>query len=452
MTDAQSAGNAVFLILELVREPIIVVAVVSTIMFLNWKLALIGFIGFPIAIYPLMLLGKRIMKASKKARELTAVLTDSMVQLFSGMKVVKAFQLEDVAVSDFKSTTGSIFHQNMKQVRADASGRPIIELVNGIGAVIVTLVGGLLVISKRMDSSELLTFIIAFIAIHRPVRTIGSSYNQLKYMTPGLDRMFELLDADVKEPQGNVTAKNLVQGIEIKDVSFSYGRETVLSDVSLNIEPGKVTAFVGPTGSGKTTMLDLVAGFYPPASGAVLWDGIDMREFDRKSFLQQVSYAPQTPVLFNLPVRENVRQGKPDASDADVEEVCKLAGVHDDIIKFKNGYSTLVGEAGEELSGGQRQRIALARALLKKNASVFIFDEPSSSLDVQTEAALWERVRSYLAGKTVVIVAHRLTLVRNADKIVVVLGGRIESVGPHSELMQTSPVYANLWKLHGNEQ
>lgn len=453
MTDAQAAGELVFLLLQLFKEPLTVVMIVAAVAYMNWKLALIGFVGFPLAVYPLFLLGRRIARSSRKARELTAELADSMVQLFSGIKVVKAFQMEDAALANFRNTTGGMFHHNMKQVRAAAMSHPIVELVNGIGVVLVILAGGTMVLRGSMDADELVVFIIAFLALHHPARTIGNAYNRLKYVAPGLERTFEILDSstgDIDDGRSGATPEPLAGDITLSKVSFTYGREEVLHDIDLEIKAGEVTALVGPTGAGKTTLLDLIAGFYGPSAGTILWDGRQIAAFDRKLFLRQVSYAPQEPVLFNVSIRENVRQGRPDASDDEIREVCILAGVHDDITGFASGYDTPAGEAGGGLSGGQKQRIALARALLKKNASLFVFDEPTSSLDVQTELNLWAKVREYLSGKTIVLVAHRLTLVRNADTLAVVSGGAIESVGRHADLLDSSPVYSNLWKLHGS--
>ena len=453
MTDTAAADEAVGLGLHLLREPLTIALIVATTVYMNWRLALVAFVGFPLAVYPIAWLGRKIMKASRKARELTADLADTMVQLFSGAKVVKAFRMEDVAIAEFSTTTGNIFHQNMAQARAAALIRPVVQFVNGVGGVAVVVWGGYQVKAGHITVDELLTFIIALIATHKAAWTVSRAYDRMKYMTPGLERLFEMLDGEKAAHQlvasGTKTPQPLSRRISIRDVTFSYGRESVLGGVSADIDAGSVSAFVGPTGGGKTTILDLIAGFYSASGGVITWDDTPVSDYDRGRFLDQIAYAPQQAVLFNISIRENVRKGRPGASDADIEEVCLLAGVHDDIVRFQHGYDTRAGEAGASLSGGQKQRIALARALLKTGASVFLFDEPTSSLDVETELNLWQRVREYLSGKTIVLVAHRLSLVRNADRIYVVSGGTVEASGTHGRLIETSATYANLWRLHG---
>lgn len=446
--DAQASGQTAFLLLTIMQEPPVAIAVVIAVVYMNWWLAFIGLIGFPLAAYPLILIGRRIMKASKKARELTADMTDTMVQLFAGIKVVKSYRLEEPAVRDFETTVNGIFTQRMSEARASSMRHPIVEFVNGLGVVAVVMLGGIMVASGRLTPGTLITFVPAFIILHRPIRTIAVAYTQLRDFMPGLVRLRELLEAGDGESDGRRETPALKSEVRFAGVSFSYDRETVLRDVTIEIPSGSFTAIVGPTGSGKTTLLDLMMRFYRPTDGRVLYDGVSLNESRQASLLSRLAYAPQNPVLFNVSIRENVRMGRPSASDEEVEEACRIAGIHDEIAAFKDGYDTLAGESGGALSGGQRQRVALARAVIRE-ADIYVFDEPASALDAASEAALYERLLSHLKGRTIVLVTHRLAVLEKADKVIVVSGGRIEAAGAHRELLDASPTYRSLHQQPG---
>lgn len=451
MTDAQSAGMAALAVMRLVREPFTIAAVVGAVVYLNWKLALVGFVGFPLAIFPIVLLGRRIRRASHRARELTADLSDSMVQGFSGIKVVKSYSLEETACLEIQATNNAIFDQTMKVARASAFGRPVVELVNGIGMVLVILIGGGMVMAGALDAEGLFTFVVALVALHKPTRTLILSYNELRFLLPGLVRLRELMEAEEAERDGELDAPELKEGISFQDVSFRYDRENVLEDVTLRIPAGSFVALVGPTGSGKTTLLDLIMRFYRPFRGRVFYDDIPLEDLKHGSLLARLSYAPQSPVLFNSPIRENVRMGRPEATDEEVRQACRLAGIHEEILSFTQGYDTPAGEAGGALSGGQRQRVALARAVLRR-ADVYLFDEPASALDAANEAALYQRLLEYLEGRTLILVTHRLAVLKKADLIVVVSGGRIEAAGRHAELIESSPTYRMLHKSGASDE
>jgi len=447
-TDANALSMTIAIFAILVREPLTMLGVLAVIFAMNWKLALIGVIGIPVAAVPIALLGRVVRRASRRTREHGADRSDAMVQVFGATRVVKAFGREETEGERFAACNDSILRFTMKAVRASASLGGLVEVMNGIGAVAVVFVGGLMVLDERLAAADFFTFMFAFVSLHRPTRTLGAANSQINSFLPGAERLFELLDVkdSLPVPPDAVAAGPLRDAIRFRDVRFSYGREEVLAGVDLEMGAGKVTAIVGPSGSGKSTLVNLAARFYDPASGSVEVDGVDLRNVRPGSWLDQLGLVTQDPVLFNSSIRDNIRYGRLDATDADVEGAARLANIHGDIMKLPEGYDTPAGERGMQLSGGQRQRICLARALVREPA-VLLLDEATSSLDSASERLVQEAIASAQKGRTSIVVAHRLSTVMDADRIYVLVGGRVEAAGRHDELLDTSTTYRHLWDI-----
>jgi ATP-binding cassette subfamily B protein len=270
---------------------------------------------------------------------------------------------------------------------------------------------------------------------------------------PSAERFFELMDAapDVADVPGALRLQGVREGIRISDVSFSYGREPVLQNVSLEVSAGEVVAIVGPTGAGKTTLADLLPRFYDPDSGSIEIDGIDLRRIERASLLSHIAVVTQEPFLFAGSIWDNLRYGRPDASRAEIEAAARAAHVDEFIGALPRGYDTDVGDAGVMLSGGQRQRITIGRAILK-NPAILIFDEATSSLDARSERYVHQAIESLLAGRTVFIIAHRLSTIRRADKIAVLMKGSVVALGTHEELMAEKGLYEELMSIQSEER
>jgi subfamily B ATP-binding cassette protein MsbA len=436
------------------REPLTIVGVLVVIFSMNWKLALIGIVGFPLAVVPIAALGRKIRRLSRSARETGAERADAMIQVIGAIRVVKGFGREELETTRFAGTNGRLFDLSMKSARTTATMRGVVEMVNGIGAVAVIVIGGVLAMrmETEFEAADLLTFLAALAILHQPTRSLGTANATINSCLPGAERLFELLDVKdaLPVPKDAVRVGPPVEGLVLRDVSFSYGREQVISGVDVEVQAGKVTAIVGPSGSGKSTLINLVARFYDPDGGVVEVDGMDLKQVAPASWLGHMGLVTQDPVLFNISIMDNIRYGRIDASEEEVHAAARIANIHDDIMKLPEGYDTPAGERGMQLSGGQRQRICLARALVR-NPSVLLLDEATSSLDSASEKIVQEAIGRAQAGRTSLVVAHRLSTVIDADRIYVLVGGSVEAVGTHAELIGKSPTYKKLWRIQQGE-
>ena len=443
-----AVGVTIGVVMVLVREPLTIVSVLGVIIYMNWKLALIGMVGFPLAAWPLALLTRRIRRISLKVHQRFAARSDAVIQVFTGMQVVKGFRRGEYETRRLEVSNEELFGLGMKQARTVANLRGLVEIINGIGGMGVVVVGGVLVIHGHLTGEELLTFLIALVMLHGPVRSLGGVNAAIQGALVGGERFFGLLDTDetLPVPEHPVRIERLCETVRFKNVSFSYGREEVLKDVDLEIEAGKATAIVGPSGSGKSTVLKLLMRTYDPTSGSVQVDGVDLRQLDHATWLDGIGIVTQEPLLFNTSLTENVLYGKLDASAEEVREAARVANIHDDIMKLPQRYDTPAGERGGQLSGGQRQRVCLARSLVR-NPMMLILDEATSSLDSASEKTVQKAIARAQVGRTSVVVAHRLSTVMDAERIYVLVDGRVEAFGRHEELIERSPTYRRLWRI-----
>ncbi len=450
-SDANSLRRTVGMAADFIKNPIELVALVAAALSIDWKLALLGGVGFPLAIVPLIVLSRKMRKASRKSRKKVADLVSGMVQIFGGIRLVRAYGQERTEHDRFVKTNESRFRQQMKQARAKALSRGMVELLSFLGLVSVVVVGGLMIIRTGADAKNLYTLILALMVMYRPAKTLAKSNEEIQSTIPGAERIFELQDVrnDMPDAPDAVEVGGLEKAIEIRNLSFRYDEDVpVLRDINLRVEKGQTVALVGHSGAGKSTLLDLVCRFYDPQEGSVTLDGIDLRSIKLKTLLAQIAVVPQEPFLFNDTVKANILYGRPDASQEDVEAAARAAAVHDEIVALADGYDTVVGERGTLLSGGQRQRVSIARALLR-NAPILVLDEATSSLDSESERLVQTAVERLLEGRTTLVIAHRLSTIKNADRIAVLVAGRIEETGSHAELLERSETYRRLWQMQG---
>ncbi|MCX7804053.1 MAG: ABC transporter ATP-binding protein/permease [Planctomycetota bacterium] len=447
IADMESLRDSVRLACELIREPLRIAGFVAGVFVINPWLALIGFVGFPLAVGPILVLGRRILKASRRFRRKRGDLADLMIQIFGGMRIIKAYGGEEAEAKGFLKVSNKMFRLAIKKARARALAVPLVECLNGLGAVAAILVGGTLVIRGVLEANELFTFLLALVGLHAPVKGCVNSYNELQEFVPGAERAFKLMDErpDVTDAPDAEDLPPFRDRIVLENVTFDYGRGPVLRNVNLEIRAGETIGIVGRSGSGKTTLCNLLLRFYDPVGGRVMVDGRDLRKVRLASLYRQVALVAQETFLFNTTVMENIRFGRPEAGDEEAIEAAKAAGIHDEIVAFPEGYGTLVGERGMQLSGGQRQRIAVARAILR-NAPILILDEATSALDSESERLVQAAIDRMIAGRTTIVVAHRLSTLRNCDRIVVLDDGKVEAVGPHEVLLESSPTYRKLWE------
>jgi subfamily B ATP-binding cassette protein MsbA len=376
--------------------------------------------------------------------------------VLSSIRVVKAFAREDFEQKRLEEESLEGVEIALRARSLKAKLAPLVEIIVAIGTTLVLWFGARMALTGALSAGTLVLFIFYLGKMYKPMQELSKMTDAYSKAAVGYERIHEVLDVDgeVKDLPGARRAPVFRGEIAFEDVSFSYdGATAVLRNVSFEIESGQVAALVGPTGAGKTTIISLIPRFYDPTSGVVKIDGMDVRRFKQKSLRHQISFVLQETLLFHGTVWYNIAYGRPDASRAEILRAAELANAHEFIEAMPKGYDTILGERGMTLSGGQRQRIAIARAVIR-NSPILIMDEPSSGLDAASEKLVFEALDRLMEGKTSIVIAHRLSTVRNADVIFAVKDGRIGESGTHSELLASGGLYADLYNIqfHGSEE
>ncbi len=413
----------------------------------NWKLALLSLPLVLIFAWPVVRLGKAVRKSKLKSLIKLSDVTEDIQQILSGIRIVKSFNMEKQEIADFERKNDDYFDRSMKVVRNKALSASAVELMGALALVGFFCLGAYLIMTDGFDltTGGLMQFISAMILLRDPVRATAKTWNSLNESLAGAERVFELLDTqpDLSDAPDATDFGKLKEGIRFRGVSFSYGAEPVLQEVDLEIPRGTILALVGPSGAGKSTLLDLVARFYDPQQGTIEMDGVDLRRIRRESLLRHIAVVTQETFLFNTSIGENIRYGRPEATQDEVEAAARAANIHDFVMTLPDRYHTVVGERGAKVSGGQRQRIAIARALLK-DPDVLLLDEATSALDSESEALVQGALNNLMSGRTTLVIAHRLSTIQHADRIVVLENGRIVEQGRHGELIERNGAYKRM--------
>jgi subfamily B ATP-binding cassette protein MsbA len=451
MSDTLVANRAQVLIFgEALQDIAIVIAATGVAFYLNWRLSLVALLVGPAVAIILQVFGQRIRRSSKARQEQIAQVVARILQILGGIKVIKAFRAEKLELDAFKRENFRYFRRAMRVIRNRVLSRSFVELASQAAFMSLLLLGIYAIVEGFWDLSlgVLTAFLFISAMLYRPTKNLTRAYNAIQDALPAAGRVFEILDApaEPEDPPDAVALERVRKGIRFRDVRFNYGREAVLRGVDLELPIGQVVAIVGRTGSGKTTLADLLLRFYDPQEGQIEIDGIDLRHLRRDSLRELVTVVTQEPILFDTTILENIRYGRPDAAFEEVVDAARAAHVHEFIEELPEGYETTVGELGARLSGGQRQRITIARAILR-DPSVLIFDEATSALDARAERAVYEAIWNLMKGRTVLLIAHRLSSVRAADRIAVLEDGRIVEEGSHEDLLARSGLYRELVEL-----
>ncbi len=430
---------------ELLREPATLIgAIIGLFWTVDWQLALVVLVVFPVCLLPVSILGRRVRKASKRGQEKTANLLSQAQESIAGAQIVKAFCMEDEEFNQFAKHGFDVFKQNMKVERAQAIITPLMEVFSAVGMMIVLVFAFM----KDLKLSDLFAFIVALVIMYKPAKSISKLYLKLQHGMIGATRVFEVLDTDVSidDKDGAIELSPQINEVKFSDVGFSYDNEPILRDVNLTINAGECIAFVGSSGAGKTTLVNLLPRFFDVKNGAISINGQNIKNYALKSLRKQIGIVTQQTILFNQSIADNISYGQSEATLDAIMNAARRANAHDFIVKLEDGYETVIGERGSRISGGQAQRLAIARALLK-NPPILILDEATSALDTESERLVQQALDELMNGRTVLVIAHRLSTVRHADKIVVMDKGQIIEVGTHDELLERGGKYKHLYDI-----
>lgn len=438
---------------DLISNTIIIVGVCIMIFTINPALAALTLIPVPFVLYASTFFSKKIAPLFKRNQKVLGEVNAAMQDNISGIKEIQAFSKEDTELERIKKECLKYSTVNIKANFSNAIFNPSIEFLTSMGTVIVMGIGGTLAMKNKLNAADIVGFFMCLSLFYQPLQTFARIVEDIQTGLAGAGRVLEILDAesDVKESE-NAEEIGLSSGnIEFKNVSFSYKHgEPVLNDISFKADSGKMIAFVGATGVGKTTIVSLLERFYDPNSGSILLDGKDIKNLTLKSLRDNISIVLQDVFLFNGTIYDNIAYGNDRATKEQVLAASKAAHADDFIKEMPNGYNTHIGERGTKLSGGQKQRIAIARAVLR-DTPILILDEATSAVDNETEALIQDAVNNISKNRTVIVIAHRLTTIMNADEIIVLKDGKIAEHGTHSELLNNNGIYTKLCNVNTNK-
>mgnify|MGYP001312654622 FL=1 len=437
-------------LVDLLRESLALVAYASLLFYYDVRLALVCMTGAPLVIYPLVRLGQRVRRTTRRSQEELERLSHVTAEAFTGHRIVKAFGAETFEEDKFRAASSEVYRTNMKVTGAVAALPPLMEFLGGIGIAGALWYGSREIATDRLTSGEFTSFMGALILMYGPVKKLSRVNAGIQQAIASAQRIFETMDVET-EVQNRPHAKplgRLQENITFQNVGFQYETDPnkwILRDINLTVRSGEIVAIVGLSGAGKTTLAHLLPRFHDVSNGAIFFDGVDIRDGTLTSLRSQIAMVTQETILFDVTIARNISYGVPNATTAWVEAAARAAHAHEFISELDQGYETRIGERGQRLSGGQRQRLAIARAVLT-DAPILILDEATSSLDSESEALVQDALSHLLANRTAFVIAHRLSTVRRADQILVLDQGKIVEQGCHDELLtQPGSVYAKLY-------
>ncbi len=431
------------------RDVFTIIGLTFVIFYRDWKMALFAMVILPVAFFPIVEFGRRIRRVSTGCQEAMADLNALLHETFAGSKIVKAFGMEKYENRRFRQRARELFDLEVRSARIKSLSSPVMEFLAGLGIAFIIWYGGYRVINGTSTPGTFFSFLAAVLFLYDPVKKLTRLNNAIQEGMAAVDRIFDILERDneIRDPENPRLLEPGPHAVRFEHVDFSYdGREQVLEDINLEAHAGEVLALVGMSGGGKTSLVNLIPRFYDVTGGRVCVDGIDVRDLAVQSLRSQIAIVTQEPILFNDSVRNNIAYGNPDARMQDIEAAARAAYAYDFIQQFPKGFETNIGELGGRLSGGEKQRLCIARALLK-DAPILILDEATSSLDSESEMLVQKALQNLMQGRTTFVIAHRLSTTAYADRILVIVDGRIVEQGRHQELLCENGEYCKLYRM-----
>lgn len=440
-------------VVMMTREIITMFALVGVVFYQDWYLAIWAVLVLPVAILPIAFFGRKLRKLGRKNQVKLADISVFLQEVFSGIRVVKAFHTERKEGENFRKENGRLVKIAVKEVIYSELSSPVMDVVGAIGAGAVLIAGGMRVIEGHMTVGGLMSFLAALGLLYQPVKKFSSANLDVQRALAGAERVFEILDSTevVVEKDGTVPFEPPLHEVEFRNITFAYEGcpAPALDNVSFTVKAGERVAIVGPSGAGKTTFVNLIPRFYEQQEGQILINGVDVRDYTLATLRRNIAMVSQDAFLFNISVRENIAYGQESVDEEAVLAAARAAYAHDFISRLPEGYDSVVGERGTKLSGGQKQRMTIARAILK-NAPLLILDEATSALDSEAERIVQKALENLMAERTSIVIAHRLSTVLSADRIIVMDKGRIVSQGNHEALLGTCELYTKLYDMQFN--
>jgi len=432
----------------LLKDSFTLVCLVFVIFYRDWQLAIIAMLVFPLAVYPIATFGRRMRQIASRTQVTLGSLTTLLQETISGTRIVKAFNMEEYENRRFAGENERLFRLNLKAASINAVSSPFMEFLGGIGISSIIFYGGYQVIQGQSTPGTFFSFLTALIMLYEPVKRLINVNNTIQQGIAGAERVFGIIDLvpQIRNHPDAFPLPQISREIDIRAVDFHYEETPVLRAINLKIQTGEVVAFVGMSGGGKTTLVNLIPRFYDVTKGAIFIDGHDIRTVTVESLRGQIAIVAQQTILFNDTVRNNIAYGDIAKTEEQIIAAAKAANAHAFIMKMPKGYDTVIGEQGVKLSGGERQRISIARALLK-DAPILILDEATSSLDSEAEIEVQDALDNLMKGRTTLIIAHRLSTIRNASRIVVLVNGQIREEGTHEYLLSCQGEYCRLYHM-----
>ncbi|MGQ9797902.1 MAG: ABC transporter ATP-binding protein [Ignavibacterium sp.] len=446
----QSSISATFS--NLIKEPLTILVFLGIALSISWQLTLFALIILPLSMAIIAWIGFKLRRQTTKLQEKLADITSILQETISGVKIVKAFGMEEFENKRFMKGTREFFRLVLRIVRVRNASSPLTEFLSVIVGAFIIYYGGLLVLEKNtITASQFLGFLFAIFQMMPPIKELSSVNNRIQEASAAGDRIFEILDTepDIKNAADAIELKEFQKTIHFRNVSFKYddSEDWVLNDINFSVNKGEIIALVGPSGGGKSTLVDLIPRFYDPTEGSIILDEVDIRKYTLRSLRAKMGIVTQETFLFNTTIRENIAYGLTDCPMEKIIEAAKTANAHNFIMEMPQQYETIIGERGVKLSGGQRQRLTIARALLK-NPEIMIFDEATSALDNESEILVQEAIERLMKNRTTFVIAHRLSTIRNATKIIVIDRGKITQIGTHEQLIADEKgLYKKLYEM-----